>query len=350
MAEVLSQSQIDELLNSMRDDGGSSGAAKPAEKKSEDKHKKYDFASPKKFTKDKLKLLKGIYDNYARLVSLRLNGVLRAVCEVEVDSVEEQRYFEFNNMLGDTDIMMTMDVIAPGESKEMPIMFHISPKLSVNMIDRMLGGFGDDVDVDMSYEYTEIEVALYEKLMKYMLEVTYNAWHNYVVLDIQDEKLEENPGLFQSVSLDEPVVIVLLNIKMNEVEGKLTICIPGTLLTDIFVNLDKRKYVDTGYSSVAMNNREKIMDSLSASALQVTAKLGDAILSMEDIYSLKVGDVIDLNKPKDSNVTLYVEEQPWFEGIYGVHNKNTAVQILNRIEPDEEEPEQDAEEMMASGE
>ena len=32
------------------------------------KYRKYDFYSPKKITKDKIKLLKGIYDNYSGLL------------------------------------------------------------------------------------------------------------------------------------------------------------------------------------------------------------------------------------------------------------------------------------------
>ena len=71
MADVLSQSQIDMLLNSMR--GGDAEADKK-EVKEEKKYKSYDFYSPKKFTKDKLKILKGIYDNYCRIIVSQLNG------------------------------------------------------------------------------------------------------------------------------------------------------------------------------------------------------------------------------------------------------------------------------------
>ena len=53
MADVLSQSQIDALLNSMQnaDSGGAPETEEP--KKPEKEYKKYDFFSPKKYTKDK---------------------------------------------------------------------------------------------------------------------------------------------------------------------------------------------------------------------------------------------------------------------------------------------------------
>ena len=56
MAEVLSQSQIDALLNAARsgemDLSASAG-------KNKTKYRKYDFYSPRKFTKDRLKMVNG---------------------------------------------------------------------------------------------------------------------------------------------------------------------------------------------------------------------------------------------------------------------------------------------------
>ncbi len=335
MAEVLSQSQIDELLNSMNNGGDIE--KKEDKKKASDEHKKYDFSSPKKFTKDRLRLLKGIYDNYARLVALRLNGLLRSVCEIEVYSVEEQRYLEFNNMLSESDVITLLDINIPDEPKGLPMLFHVSPNIMVNMMDRMLGGQGDDTGVDLSYEYTEIELALYEKLMSFVLGVTETAWSNYVDFTMGQQHLEPNPAMMQNISVDEPVVIVLLNFKMNEIEGNVTICVPGSLMTDIFSRIEKMKHVDGVVDTTILNNREKIMYSLNKSALEIKAKVGAAQLSVEDIYSLNVGDVIDLNIPKESDVTLYIEEQPWFTGRIGVYNKNTAIEIQSYVKEDTEE-------------
>ena len=79
MAEVLSQSQIDALLNSMQSGGG---AEEKKEEKPEIKYKKYDFYSPKKYTKDRLKMLRTIYDNYARIASSQINGLFKVASEV----------------------------------------------------------------------------------------------------------------------------------------------------------------------------------------------------------------------------------------------------------------------------
>ena len=71
----------------------------------EEKYRKYDFYSPKKYTKDKLKMLQSIYDNYSRIATSQINGLFHVASEVEVVGVEEQRYYEFGNALNETDIM-----------------------------------------------------------------------------------------------------------------------------------------------------------------------------------------------------------------------------------------------------
>ena len=75
MADVLSQAQIDALLNSVRS-GEKDLEKSPAEQ--EKKYAKYDFASPRKFTKDRIKMLNGIFENYSRVIGSRLNARLRA--------------------------------------------------------------------------------------------------------------------------------------------------------------------------------------------------------------------------------------------------------------------------------
>jgi len=338
MAEVLSQSQIDALLSSMQGGGGDteSEASKPQEMKQEE-YKKYDFYSPKKFTKEKLKIVQGIYENFARLVSSRLNAILRVSSEIEVLAVEEQRYYEFSNGLSESDVIMLSDLLLPDDSKNPPMIVHINQILMVNMIDRMLGGLGNDTKIDSSYTYTDIEASLYKKVMGYILGGTTDAWSNYIKLRLGRDHLEENPSLFQDISFDETVVIVMLKVRMNKIEGMLSVCMPGNLLANIFTIIDKRKNIQSEYLQDAERAREAILTKIKDSALTVRADLGDTQVSLRDVYGLKVGDVLDLNKPKDTPLSVFVNDEPWFKGTAGIHKKSVAIKIQKRIDHEEEE-------------
>ena len=167
MPEVLSQSQIDALLNSMRSGGDADQAE---DKKPEKKYRKYDFTTPRKFTKDRIKMLNGIFENYTRVISSRLNGQLRTTCELEVESIEEQKFFEFNNALTEGDVLAMVDVtIQPKEENgtsvlaEDPVMVYLSTSTALGMMDRMMGSENETArDVPTGYAYTDLELQLYE--------------------------------------------------------------------------------------------------------------------------------------------------------------------------------------------
>ena len=123
---------------------------------------------------------------------------------------------------------------------------------------------------------------------------------------------------------------------MEDVEGIVSVCIPGTLLTSIFSVIDKGKQVESDYAQDHKRTRETILAKIKDSALTVRADLGEAKVSLQDVYGLRVGDVLDLNKPKESPLSVYVDEEAWFEGKAGVHKKNVAIKLQRRIDQEEE--------------
>jgi flagellar motor switch protein FliM len=60
MPDVLTQSQIDELLQNLTETGGETSLAK---REPNGNVKDYDFRSPKKLSKEQIKTLMGIYEN-----------------------------------------------------------------------------------------------------------------------------------------------------------------------------------------------------------------------------------------------------------------------------------------------
>jgi len=328
MAEALSQSQIDALLSSM-----ASGGFEEEKKETtpEKKYRKYDFYSPKKFTKDKLKILSNIYENYARLLNARVNGLLRMNSQVEIVSVEEQRYYEFSNALRENDILTLVNVHLPKgaeEIEEVPTVVFTNAEVMLLMIDRMLGASGEEVpNISLDYKYTDLELALYRDIISHFIRIMRDGWLNYlddVSFDIQ--KIERNGNMMQTVSMDETIAIVVLDITVGKVTGRMNICIPETILSVVFNLIDNRNS-NAGRKGNIEDTAEEIMECIKSSTLEIKAELGQAQVNLNDIYNLHVGDVINLNKPKDSEIYLYIEDQPWFKGKLGVQNKNMAVKI-----------------------
>ena len=117
MSEVLSQSQIDALLNAVH---SGEKNLEPSQEQTEKKYRKYDFTTPRKFTKDHIKMLNGIFDNYSRVIRSRINARLRTNCEITVESIEEQRYYEFSNALTEGDVLGLVEVTYKAQIQEIP--------------------------------------------------------------------------------------------------------------------------------------------------------------------------------------------------------------------------------------
>lgn len=324
MADILSQSQIDALLSSLNSEG--SKEKEPAKKTTKD-YRKYDFYSPKKFTKDKLRILSDVFDKYSRITATQVGSLLRLGCETEIIAIEEQRYYEFSNALGENDVLTVINVELPDQAKNKPVLMHISPILMANFIDRMLGGEGVTSEIEPAYVYTDIEEVLYQSIIKYFIDGLRETWGTYLTLNFNFGQLELSPGMFQAIGMDETIVIVTLNVTVESLQGVLSVCFPGNLLSDIFLILDKRINREKEEGMNYIDSSEDIMHYIRGSELDVRAQMGQIRLSMVDLYNLHVGDIINLNKPKDSDVAIQIEGKPWFTGKLGQHNKSMSVLI-----------------------
>ncbi len=322
MADVLSQAQIDALLNAVR--SGDKDLENSGEKQ-EKKYLKYDFSSPRKFTKDRIKMLNGIFDNYSRMISTRLNARLRANCEITVESVEEQRYYEFSNALTEGDVLALTSVDIKGKEEETPVMFYISTSTALSMMDRMLGGEGaEDTNLESDYAYTDLELRLYEDLASDIISMMDRSWENYLPVHFAYTRTEVNPTLNQLIGLDETVVIVDLKLMFPNMAGHMSICLPGETLMNIFAETNRENPMRR---TIGEDKSEEIFDKLRDSSLEIVAELGSTELSLSDIYHLNVGDVIDLGHPKESPIFLGIGGYHWFTGKMGTHKKNMAVKI-----------------------
>ena len=330
MAETLTQEQIDALLNSAM----SGEVVEASEDKGPDA-KLYDFRAPKKFTKERIKILDGIFDNYARLLSSYLTGLLRLYCKVSLASIEEQRYFEFNNALPDYVMMRTVDMGIRDDDLETPTtIIQLSNSLTYILIDRLLGGRGEYKDAER--DFTEIEVSIMDKIINNMAALLHDPWEPYVEVNPNVVNIETNSRVFSAVDYDDTVMLVCLEATVSDTKTIITLCIPALSLDGVM-----QKYVSKTARSTRkfdavreQERRDNIMNALNDSSLDITAELGKTTLDMYDVLNLQVDDIIPLDKSINSNVILKIGDRIWFDGKLGSFNQNKAVKIENvfRIE------------------
>ena len=346
MAEVLSQSQIDALLAAAM-----SGTQDLSQQKEEKKYQKYDFRSPRKYTKERLKMLNGVFENYAKVLNTRINALARATCEVEVDTVDEQRYYEFSNALIDGQVVTLAYLNIGGDREDTPVIIVATPSIMVSLIDRLMGGNGDvEEDLPSDYTYTDLDLSLYVNLMTDFVGIMGGSWENYIRLAFEYGRVEANPTLVQLIGFEETVILVSLELKFSNSSGRLDICLPDAVLSKIFTEINKGNAV---LRKEREDHSDDIYSQLQTSELEITAELGRTKLQLHDIFNLEIGDVIDMGMKKDSPVSLRIGGREWFTGFMGTHDKHLAVKIrdvegemnggLTPLQEEEDEPEDEPE-------
>jgi flagellar motor switch protein FliM len=326
MAEILSQSQIDELLDNL-----SSGDVNIQELEvNEKKIKEYDFRSPKKITKETIKLLKGIYENYCRMITSQLTSMLRLTCDVTVEQVEESIFHEYNNALDDYVLMGLIDVKYPDNTaSDSQILMEISKPLSFVIIDRLLGGEGKEYE--HMRDYTDIELSLLNNMLKGLVKLMGSTWESTLEIETELSKLETNSRFVQSINYNDTVVIIVLNVTLNQSSGKITLCVPSTILDEIFKKANIISKVGSKKSDQSIEEQKNaIMGSIKSSKLTITGILGKADATLYDIVNMQAGDLIVLDKNISSDVDVNIDNVKWFEGKWGTR-KNKGVIKINKI-------------------
>lgn len=327
MADVLTQAQIDEMLKNV-----ASGAAPIVAAKEEEKVKEYDFRAPKKFTKEQIKVLDSIFENYARLLSSYLTGLLRLYCRVTLVNIEEQRYSEFNNALPDYVMMGMVDMgIANDEVSETNIIVQVSNAITYTMIDRLLGGKGEYRDVNR--DFTEIEITIMNDVMTSFATLMQEPWSMHIELYPKLIGIETNSRVVQTIGHEDTVIIVVLEVEINGIKSIISVCIPAINLDEIMGKFiprySSRRKTD---ASRETERRESIMSGISSTDLDITAILGEINLDLFEVLTLQVNDVIPLGKNINSNVVVTVGGKPWFDGKMGTYNNKKAIMIDNFIQ------------------
>ena len=328
MADVLSQSQIDALLNSFSANG--SEAFEEIEANDSNNVKNYDFRMPRKFTKEQLKSVEGIFETYARVVSSYLTGLLRLYCKVEVLQIEEQRYNEFNNALPDYVLLSTIDMgIEDEDVMETSVIMQISNPVTYCMIDRLMGGDGQFTEINR--DFTEIEVGLMTNVINKLTASLKQAWDPFIEIHPKLTNVETNARVLQSIAPDDVVILVMLELEIRKIKNTISICIPALNLESMMAKFSDRFSKNGKKFDANKDNerREEILNGIKNSKLKIDAILSETQVDLYDILTLQPGDIIPLNMSISDNVTVKIGEHVWFDGKLGEKNDHKAIKIDN---------------------
>ena len=328
MGEVLSQSEIDELFKALNT--GEIDVNDMQEANEQKGVKVYDFTRPSKFSKEQLRTLEIIFENYARLISTYLSGHLRTMVSAEVMNAEAVTYSEFSNALINPVILAVTD-FRPLKGS---ILLELSPNMGFTIIDRVLGGSGSGLN--SIRDFTDIERVILEKIFVQFVQLLVEPWQNVVELDPMLEKIETNSQVVQIISPNEIIALVTLNIKIGNVAGMMNICIPHLVIESIMDKLNTKFWFSQKEQELGPSYEEYIQKMIEKSRVPVRVILGKTHITVKEFLELMRSDIIKLDKDIDSDLDVYVGNILKFTGTPGEYKNKVAIKINQVITREDE--------------
>lgn len=322
MGDVLSQNEIDALLNAL-----SSGELDVDEIKEngEKQVKDYDFARPSKFSKEHLRTLEIIFEHYGRLLSTNLPVYLRKNVQIEVMNSEAVTYQEFSNALSNP-VLLGIVNFAPLQGS---IILEMATNLGYAIVDRMLGGKGEALE--KVREYSEIELLILERIFVVCVNLLHEPWQNVVEITPRLERIETNSQYAQIISPSEMIAIITINVKIGDVEGLMNICLPYITVEDVIDKLNTKYW----YANMQQYDETDYADAIEVlirkAQIPIKAVLGTSTISVSDFSMLQVGDIIRLDRKAEEELDIYVGNIKKFTALPGASGDNYAVRVTEVI-------------------
>ncbi|MCL1829217.1 MAG: flagellar motor switch protein FliM [Oscillospiraceae bacterium] len=335
MPDILSQAEIDELLNSLTAAPGPEEEKKKEEPTEGETVKSYDFRTANRFTKDQMRSLGVVFDTYGQLFATRVTSILRAPCECEILSVEEMRYSEFNNSLP-SPVILGVFGAQPLTGAQL---IQVSPEMAYMLINRLLGGMKPSKE--SGKQFTEVELALIDRFLRMVMRTFDEAWEKVLTVTSQLERLETNMQFVQITGLNDAVVVGMMNLKAGDDEGLLSICLPRAGIEKIAGQLNTRMIYSTSVAGHEKDEKQTqiLGDRVGKSAVPVTAYFRETPATVADIMELNVGDVIRLRHMVTEPLMVNVAHIAKFRAKIGSAGKRYAVKITEIIREGESEDE-----------
>ena len=325
MSDILSQSEIDALLQSMSGGAEVSDIPPPSVRGAKDA-RNYDFANPVKFNKEQLRTLENIFDNFARSVSSFLTGYLRTAAHLEVTSSEEIMYRDFNVALSNP-VILSLVEIAPLKGT---VIVDMSSNVGYAIIDRILGGPG--FGLNRLRDFSEIEKILLERVVLQILNFLPEPWESIIPLRPKLEKIETNSQFAQIIAPTEKVALIVLTIKIGSSEGNISFCLPHRVIEPI----KDRLYTRFWYGQREEDNndlyRETLEVELERAAVPVSVQVGQTKIMVTDFVSLQKGDIIPLDSYVTNDVKVMIGNMHKFNAKPGTSRGKYAVQVTGLVE------------------
>ena len=315
MSKVVSKEEMSALMN----------ATAPKDKEDTKRVSGYDFKHPFLISREQLKFISSVHEALTRSFTDFLSEKTDSSVNVSIGSSEQIQFWEFIKSLNAPATIFHGTIKLP----EAKIMIDFNTKLALTIVDKILGGTGE-VSEDKT-SLTDIETNILTKVSKQFSFELSKAWLPLREVKSELTNFESDPEAVRIAQQLDPVVVVNIKIKIEDEEGKISLCYPYNWIQNILASpAAKNKVISTEKSS---SNDEKatMSENLQLVKVPIKAKLGVAKLTFKNIIELEEGDLVILDNKTHEEIDIEMIDKLLYTASIGVSNGKYACKINNVV-------------------
>ncbi len=325
MAQVLSQDEVDALLNAVNDGGDDDflggGDGFDDEDEGDENIQPYDLTNQDRVIRGRMPILEIIYERFIRSFRVSLSNSLRKISTISMISTDLLKFGEFVNTLP---IPSCMCIMRFNELRG-PALLVFESKLAYAIIDSYFGGTDRPFTKIEGKEFTAIELSFMKKVMDMAIADLEESWAPVHRIDAQYIRTEINPQFVGVVPPSDVIIATTLEVEFESASGTIMIVVPYSTIEPIKQKLSSSYQTDNDMADSIWTSA--MQDHIKDMRAEIVVKLGEAQMTVGDLVTLEPGDIIPLNQEASGEVTAEVQGVDKMKCLIGTYKGNRAVQI-----------------------
>jgi flagellar motor switch protein FliM len=326
MAQVLSQDEVDALLQGIAKEGvplGESNArqadfsqAKEQAQPVPNEIKLYDFTRSEIYSRGRLPGLEVIFTNFAQ----RLQSMFASELGKSVDAnFEGMQVVSYESLIQSFPLPASIHLVRLEPLRGMGVLV-VEARLAFAMIELFFGGSGQKSTKIEGRDFTPIESRFLGKFVERMLKGMEESWRSVTQLRGRYLRWEMNPYLLNAAGMGDAMILATYTIHMSPITGNILFSLPSASIEELREKL--KTGAPMGEDSESIGLFKRLQEPLMDIELEVQAVVDVVNISVGEIMGLRPGDILQLNTLGLEQVELWVEGRRKFIGKGAQKNGN----------------------------
>ena len=313
--DFLSQDEVDALLK------GVIGESDEPESIHGDESgiRSYNLATQERIVRGRMPTLELINERFARYLRIGLFNYMHRTTEISVGPIRVQKYSEFiRNLVVPTNLNLVAAKPLRGTS-----LFVLDPNLVFLVVDNMFGGDGRFHTRVEGRDFTPTEQRIIQGLLRTIFHEYSRSWKPVFDMSFEYIRSEMNSQFANIATPSEIVIATTFSLEFGGTAADMHICFPYSMvepIRDLLYSSMQSDQLSTDQRWIVMLRKQ-----LKDAEVEISARLANTTLTLDEILKMKVGDIIPISIPE--TIIAHVDNIPLMECRYGQQGGQYALKI-----------------------